>query len=138
MIDSIDSVPTRYSALDGVTNLQTISGISLFSPLVIYPENGDIQRFRFSGKITQYARIMPSVRRSSDVIHHGRITFQGFSYFRWIMVEAVDSHMINDPEQSITGFCKHLAKKNVKSKVIIAASNNQEGVYWILKDNKPY
>lgn len=44
-------------------------------------------------------------------------------YLRWIIVEALHSHMINDPGSSISSIFKHLAKRKGKSKAIIAASN---------------
>jgi hypothetical protein len=50
--------------------------------------------------------MIPSVLNASDIIHHGRITYQGSSYLRWIIVEALHSHMINDPGSAITSFLK--------------------------------
>ena len=128
-----------YRSIPSVINLQTIPGIGLFSAMVIYSEIGDIERFSDSGKLISYAGMIPLVRQSSDVIHHGRITYQGSRYLRWIMVEALHSHMINDPASTITSFYKHLAKRKGKSKAIIAASNKLlKAIYWILKENRPY
>ena len=138
-IRKIDSLMENYSSIPGVINLQTIPGIGLFSALVIYSEIGDIQRFCDSGKLISYAGMVPSVRQSSDIIHHGRITYQGSKNLRWIVVEALHTHMINDPGSTITSFYKHLAKRKGKSKAIIAASNKLlKAVYWILKENRPY
>ena len=74
-IRKIDSLMENYSSIPGVINLQTIPGIGLFSALVIYSEIGGIQRFSDSGKLISYAGMVPSVRQSSDIIHHGRITY---------------------------------------------------------------
>jgi transposase len=83
--------------------------------------------------------MIPSVRQSSDIIHHGRITYQGSSYLRWIIVEALHTHMINDPSSTITLFYKHLVRGKGKSKATIAASNKLlKAIYWILKENRPY
>ena len=107
--------------------------------MVIYSEIGDIGRFSDSGKPVSYAGMIPSVRHSSDIIHHGRITYQGSRYLRWITVESLHTHMINDPGSSISSFYKHLAKGKGKSKAIIAASNKLlKAIYWILKDQRPY
>ena len=122
-IRKVDSLLERYKSIPGVINLQTIPGIGLFSAMVIYSEIGDIERFNDSGKIISYVGMIPSVRQSSDIIHHGGITYQGSRYLRWIIVEALHSHMINDPGSKITSFYKHLAKRKGKSKAIIAASN---------------
>jgi len=138
-IRKVDSLLERNTSIPGVINLQTIPGIGLFSAMVIYSEIGDIHRFSDSGKLISYAGMIPSVRQSSDIIHHGRITYQGFRYLRWIIVEGLHSHMINDPGSSITSFYKHLAKGKGKSKAIIAASNKLlRAIYWILKENRPY
>ena len=138
-IRKIDSLMENYSSIPGVINLQTIPGIGLFSALVIYSEIGGIQRFSDSGKLISYAGMVPSVRQSSDIIHHGRITYQGSKNLRWIVVEALHTHTINDPGSTITSFYKHLAKRKGKSKAIIAASNKLlKAVYWILKENRPY
>jgi transposase len=138
-IRKTDSLLERYRSIPGVINLQTIPGIGLLSAPAIYPEIGDIGRFSNSGKLISYADMVPSVRQSSDIIHHGRITYEGSRYLRWIMVEALHSHMINDPGSTITSFYKHLAKKKGKSKAIIAASNKLlKAIYWILKDQRPY
>jgi transposase len=74
-IRKIDSLLENYASIPGVINLQTIPGIGLFSALVIYSEIGGIQRFSDSGKLISYAGMVPSVRQSSDIIHHGRITY---------------------------------------------------------------
>ena len=138
-IRKVDSLMERYASIPGVISLQTIPGIGFFSAMVIYSEIGDIQRFSDSGKLISYAGMVPSVRQSSDIIHHGRITYQGSRYLRWITVEGLHSHMVNDTGSSISSFYKHLAKGKGKSKAIIAASNKLlKAIYWILKENRPY
>ena len=138
-IRNIDSLLERYRSIPGVLNLQTIPGIGLFSAMVIYSEIGNIHRFSDSGKLISCAGMIPSVRQSSDIIHHGRITYHGSRYLRWIIVEALHSHMINDPGSSITSFYKHLAKGKGKSRAIIASSNKLlKAIYWILMDQRAY
>ena len=138
-IRKTDSIIEKYSSIDEIKNLQSVPGIGLFSAIVIYSEIGDIRRFSDSGKLVSYAGMIPSVRQSSDIIHHGRITYQGSSYLRWIIVEALHTHMINDPSSTITLFYKHLVRGKGKSKATIAASNKLlKAIYWILKENRPY
>ena len=88
-IRKTDAIIEKYSSIDEIKNLQTVPGIGLFSAMVIYSEIGDIRRFSDSGKLVSYAGMIPSVLNASDIIHHGRITYQGSSYLRWIIVEAV-------------------------------------------------
>ena len=85
-IRKVDSLMERYASIPGIIDLQTVPGIGLFSALVIYSEIGDIQRFRDSEKLISYAGMAPSVRQSSDVIHHGRITYQGSRYLPCFMM----------------------------------------------------
>ena len=138
-IRKTDSFIEKYASIPGVVNLQTIPGVGLFSSLVIYSEIGGIDRFSDSAHLVSYAGLIPSVRQSSDIIHHGRITYQGSRYLRWIAVEALHTHMANDPGSSISSFYKHLAKGKGKSKAIIAASNKLlKAIYWTLNENRPY
>ena len=85
-ITKTDSLLESYTSIPSVISLQTVPGICLFSSLVIYSEIGDIQRFSDSGKLISYASMVPSVRQSSDVIHHGRITYQGSRYLPCFMM----------------------------------------------------
>ncbi len=138
-IKRIDLKLRNYSSIDEVFLLQSIPGIGLFSALVIYSEIGGIERFTDSSHLLSYAGMIPTVRQSADVIHYGRITKEGSSYLRWIMVEAIHSHLRFDPGSSISAFYKHLAKRKGKKKAIVAASNKLlRTVFWILKDRKPY
>ncbi len=88
-IGKIDSSIEKYANLTEIKNLQVIPDIGLFSVIVIYPEIGDILRFRDSSYLVSYSEMIPSVRQSSDVVHYGRITYEGSRYPRWIIVEAL-------------------------------------------------
>ena len=92
-VKKVDSQLAEHSSIEEVKLLMTIPGIGLFSALLIYSEIGDISRFRGSSKLLAYTGMIPSVRQSADVVHYGHITYQGSRYLRWIIVEAVHSHM---------------------------------------------
>lgn len=107
--------------------------------MVIYSKIDHIGVFRDSGHLVLYAGMIPSVRQSSDIIHHGRITREGSRCLRWIVVEGMHTHMINDLGSSISSYYKHLAMGKGKSKAMIAASNKLlKALYWTLKENRPY
>ena len=127
-IRNADSLLMKYSGIRQIKNLQTIPGIGLFSVMVIYSEIGHIGRFMDSGHLSSYAGMIPSLRQSSDIIHHGMNTNQGSGYPRWIPVERLRINMINDPGSSISSYYKHPARGKGKIKAI----------YWILKENRPY
>ncbi len=81
-IKSIDHELEKYSDLEEVKLLRSIPGVGLFSALLIHSEIGDISRFCDSGKLLANAGLIPSIRQSADIIHHGRITRQGSKYLR--------------------------------------------------------
>ena len=119
--------------------LMTIPGIGLFSALLIYSEIGDISRFRDSSKLLAYTGMIPSVRQSADVVHYGHITYQGSRYLRWIIVEAVHSHMRFDPGSSVSKFYRRVSKGKKKGRAIVAAANKlMKIVYWVLKEKRPH
>ncbi|MDI1495688.1 MAG: Transposase [Cenarchaeum symbiont of Oopsacas minuta] len=54
--------------------LKTIPGIADFTALTIASEIDSIERFSDPEKLKSYAGLVPSVRNSADVVHHGHIT----------------------------------------------------------------
>lgn len=74
--------------------LQTMPGIGAYSALLILSEIGDIQRFPDSRHLCSYAGLVPSVHASGGKTRLGRLTKQGSSWLRWILVE-LSLHAIN-------------------------------------------
>lgn len=74
--------------------LQTMPGIGAYSALLILSEIGDIQRFPDSRHLCSYAGLVPSVHASGGKTRLGRLTKQGSSWLRWILVE-LSVHAIN-------------------------------------------
>ena len=138
-VKKVDSQLAEHSSIEEVKLLMTIPGIGLFSALLIYSEIGDISRFRDSSKLLAYTGMIPSVRQSADVVHYGHITYQGSRYLRWIIVEAVHSHMRFDPGSSVSKFYRRVSKGKKKGRAIVAAANKlMKIVYWVLKEKRPY
>jgi transposase len=78
--------------------LQTMPGIGAYSALLILSEIGDIHRFPDSRHLCSYAGLVPSVHASGGKIRLGRLTKQGSSWLRWILVE-LSVHAINGAPQ---------------------------------------
>ena len=114
--------------------LESIPGVGRFIALVISSEIDNIERFSDSHKLCAYAGIIPSVRNSADTIHHGNITRRGSNMLRWILVQAIHSHLRHTPNSVIVRFYKRLAKKRGTSKAIVAAASKLlRIIYWMLK-----
>lgn len=68
--------------------LKSMPGIGDYSALLILAEIGDVARFPTAKQLCSYAGLVPSVHASGDHTRYGRITKEGSSWLRWIMVEA--------------------------------------------------
>ncbi|OWP56276.1 MAG: hypothetical protein B2I17_06750 [Thermoplasmatales archaeon B_DKE] len=91
---------------------------------MIYSEIGNIDRFPDSSKLLAYTGMIPSVRQSANVVHYGHITYQGSRYLKWIITEALHTHMRFDPGSSVSKFYRRVSKGKKKSKALVAAANN--------------
>jgi len=72
--------------------IKSIPGVGDYSSLVIASEIGGISRFNDSHKLCAYAGVVPSVRNSADIIHHGNITKRGSMTLRWVLTVCVCSY----------------------------------------------
>ena len=58
---------------------------------------------------------------------------------RWLLVEAVHTHVRYAPDSDITKFYKRLAKKRGTSKAAVAvASKMLRVIYWMLKEKREF
>ncbi len=67
--------------------LQSIPGIGWLSALALYLEIVDIGRFKSPKKLYSYTGLIPGVHQSGEVQRGRRLTKQGNSLLRWLMVE---------------------------------------------------
>jgi transposase len=67
--------------------LESIPGIGWLSALALYLEIIDISRFKSAKKLHKYIGIVPGVHQSGEVHRGGRLTKDGNSLLRWMMVE---------------------------------------------------
>jgi len=124
--------------------LQTMPGIGAYSALLILSEIGDMQRFPDSRHLCSYAGLVPSVHASGGKTRLGRLTKQGSSWLRWILVE-LSVHAINGAPQ-LRSLYYRVAKKHGRNvgrvavaramlKTIYAMLTKQEAFHPIVKDS---
>lgn len=119
--------------------IKSIPGIGNYSSLVIASEIADISRFNDSHKLAAYAGVVPSVRNSADVIHHGSITKRGSMTLRWVLTQCVHAHTIHAKDSDITKFYNRIKKKRGTSKAAVAASSKiLRVIYWMLKERREF
>jgi transposase len=67
--------------------LLSITGIDIFSAMLISTEIVDVGRFSTPRKLVSYAGLAPSIRESSGKTKTGKITKQGSTWLRRIFVQ---------------------------------------------------
>lgn len=67
--------------------LDSIPGIGPYTAMLILSEIGDINRFPDASNLVSYAGLNPSVYSSGGITRYGKISKQGSSWLRWILVE---------------------------------------------------
>src|SRR5580698_2239328 len=86
----LDQVLAEHALRDErVRRLMTLSGVHVTVAMGLLAAIGDIKRFASSEKLVSYFGLNPSVRQPGNgPAHHGRITKQGRSHARAMLVEA--------------------------------------------------
>lgn len=119
--------------------LLTIPGIGAYTALAISSSIEVIERFPTASALLSYFGIVPSVRDSADVQHHGRITKTGDVLVRHLVVEAVVSHARWSADSTITKFYMRLKRRKgmAKARVAAAAKILRAG-YWMLREDRDF
>jgi transposase len=117
--------------------LKTMPGVGTINAIVILAEIGDISRFNSPKALCHWAGLTPRVRKSDQVVRHGRITKQGSPYLRAAMTRAATVASRCSPKwrqvhQSMIPRC---SKKGAK---VAVARRLLTVVYYMLKRQQPY
>ena len=83
------AIATACLSDDRVRRLMTIGGINMIVAAGVLSAIGDVRRFGSADKLVSYLGLDPRVRQSGDrAAQHGRISKQGRSHARGMLVEA--------------------------------------------------
>ena len=77
--------------------LQTIPGVGFQSALLFVTELWDVRRFASPGKLASYIGLVPSTHQSGDTQYNGRMTKQGNTFLRWILIQDAWAAARNSP-----------------------------------------
>jgi len=83
-----EEITSRASQDEDVKLLLSLTGIDVYTALLIKSEIGDIRRFPNYKKLVSWAGLAPSLHQSGSIEYHGAITKQGSRMLRWIIVES--------------------------------------------------
>jgi transposase len=98
LIGSADAEISRRASIDeDVRLLLSLTGVNVYSALLIKSEIGDIRRFpNYNKKLIAWASLAPSLYQSGSVERRGHITKQGSRLLRWVLVECARSAVRHD------------------------------------------
>jgi len=122
---------------EDVRLLLSMSGIDIFSALLIRSEIGMIDRFQDYKKLASWTGIAPSLDQSGSVEYHGSITKQGSRMLRWVIVEAARVAVNHDDR--MRAFYLRVKHRRGDQKAIIAVANKMLKIIWfMLTRREPY
>jgi transposase len=78
--------------------LLPIPGIGLFTSATIVAEVWDVSRFPSARRLGSWVGLTPREHSSGDHTRRGHISKQGSRRLRWVLVEAVATHALRDPQ----------------------------------------
>jgi transposase len=117
--------------------LLSMTGLNVYSALLVKSEIGSIARFPHYKKLASWAGIAPSLHQSGSVEYHGSITKQGSRMLRWVMVEAARVAVNHDPR--MRAFYERIKHRRGDQKAIIAVANKMLKIIWFMLTRKePY
>jgi transposase len=122
--------------------LTTIDGVGFYTSLTVVAELGDVHRFPDSDSIVSYTGLVPWIRQSGSVTKLGHITKAGPHNLRWVLIEAMYSHLRYCKAKEECRLCQFYRRVKRKHKgkiaVVAAAAKMLRIMYWMLKLNQPY
>ena len=84
-----------------------------------------------------YFGLVPSTRQSGDKCYHGRITKQGRSHARWLLVQA--AQQLEEHPGPLGHFFRKLANKKNRNVAVVACARKLATIAWhMLTNQEPY
>jgi len=117
--------------------LCTMPGIGAYSALLILSEIGDVRRFPDSRRLCSYAGLVPSVHASGGKTRRGRLTKQGSTWLRWILVEGA-IHARNGAPQFRSLYHRVATKHGAHTGRVAVARAMLKTIYAMLRKGEPF
>ncbi|HXS59460.1 MAG TPA: IS110 family transposase [Candidatus Sulfopaludibacter sp.] len=139
-IATVSKEISKYaSSLDNndVKILLSITGIDIFSAMLISTEIVDVKRFSTPWKLVSYAGLDPSIRESSGKTKTGKITKQGSPWLRWILVQCALTAIRYDAHLRI--FYDRIRNRKGHATAMVATAKELLVIIWyMLNRNELY
>jgi len=117
--------------------LMTMPGVDYFAASLLISEVCDISRFRSDKALVCWAGLAQSIHQSGRTIRIGRITKQGNSRVRWVLVQCAQTARLHN--ERFRGFYDRYARRRGHQKAVVAVAHEMlRIVYFMLKRMEPY
>lgn len=115
---------------EDVRIILSMTGIGIFSAMLISAEIVDIRRFPTPWKLVSYAGLAPGSRESAGKTKNGRITKQGSPWLRCTMVQCAQVAARHDPRMK--AFYERLRSKKGAAKATVAVAKEMLVILWYM------
>jgi transposase len=130
-IDTVSKEISKYARdSKDVKILLSITGIDIFSAMLISAEIVDVRRFATPWKLVSYAGLAPSIRESSGKIKTGGITKQGSPWLRWILIQCALIAIKYDTHLRI--FYDRIRNRKGHATAIVATAKELLVIIWYM------
>jgi transposase len=130
-IHRVDEVIREKASCDGdVRLLLSLTGVDVYTALLLRSEIGPIERFLDYKRLVSWAGLAPSVHQSGNVEFHGRITKRGSSILRWALVEA--AHIAVQRDERMKAFYLRVAARRGNQKATVAVACKMLKIAWFM------
>lgn len=125
-----EAIRKRACEDEDVRLLLSLTGVDVYSALLIRSEVGPITRFSNYKKLISWTGLAPSVHQSGSVEYTGRITKRGSRMLRWVMVEAARVAVQHD--EKLGGFYERVRGRRGDQKAIVAVACKMLKIVWFM------
>jgi transposase len=130
-VDETDEmIRGRASVDEDVRLLLSLTGVDVYTALLIRSEIGGISRFPDYKRLVSWAGLAPSLHQSGSVEYSGRITKQGSKMLRWAMVESARVAVRHD--ERMRGFYERVKRRRGDGKAVVAVACKMLKIIWFM------
>jgi transposase len=124
-------------ASEDIKLLMTLPGVDVTVAHALMAAIGKIQRFDSPERLAAYLGLVPSVHQSAETTYHGRITKQGNTNARWLLIQAAQVAAKHSGPLGLQ-FAR-LERRKCRSVAVVAIARKLAVLAWhLLIHRQPY
>ncbi|RKX69450.1 IS110 family transposase [candidate division TA06 bacterium] len=135
MMDELIEEESGDRVKEDIELLKSIPGVGDLSAKILVSCIADIERFSEEKQLASYVGLVPRVRDSGGVIHHGRITRKGNKIARTTLVQDALA-MLKQKNGPLKGFYKGIKYRSGTGKAIIALARKLSTIMFVILKTK--